>query len=176
MTVFLDYYKRDGITTDLSILTAKDSFFDFIEGNMQNATEHLIEPGFIVVFGKTQAPLQRVFAENPVLQEYGFFKGRWLDLRLFLRKRTGREAAITKLAIGTLGMSGEGLVQKLEHISYEKDSDSLNIFEKMHDRLSVIKSCYETAKQTGYLSFYYRKELEEVEFDIEEPGHPMSFD
>lgn len=176
MTVFLDYGKQEGVVTHLSILTEDNVSHDYLEDDIQLSTEFLIQPGFIITFGRTQAPLLRAFLNNPVLEEYGFFKGRWLDLRLFLRERTGKEAAITKLAIGTLGMSGEGLVQKLEHISYEKDSDSLNIFEKMHDRLSVIKSCYETAKQTGYLSFYYRKELEEVEFDIEEPGHPMSFD
>lgn len=176
MTVFLDYGMQKGNVTYLSILNEDGVFNDFLEESMQNATEHLIQPGFIVVFGRTQAPLLRTFGINPILEEYGYFKGRWLDLRLFLKERTGREAAITKLAMGTLGISGEDLVQKLEHISYEKESDALNILEKMHDRLSVIKLCYETAQQTGYLSFYYKTELEEVEFDMDEPGHPMSFD
>lgn len=174
MTVFLDYWAQDGKVVALSILDELDLFHDFIE-EFQNATELLIEPGWIVVFDRTQAPLLRLYENNPILEEYGRFKGRWLDLRLFLRERTGLFPAISKMALGTIGESARGSIQDIERVDWSS-KDALNIVDKLHDRLAVLKRCLETAQQTGELSFYYKGQLHDADFDLTEPGHPMSID
>lgn len=175
MTVFLDYYRQDGKVVALSILTELEQFKDFFEDDFQNATEFLIEPGWIVVFGVTKAPLLRLYENNPIFEEYGRFKGRWLDLRLFLKGQTELFPAISKMALGTLGESSRGSIQDIERTDWSS-SDALNIAEKMHDRLSVIKQCLDTAQQTGELSFYFKGQLHTADFDIDEPGHPMALD
>ena len=175
MTVFLDYWSQNGKVIALSILDELDSFHDFGEEEFQNATEFLIEPGWIVVFGRTQAPLLRQYMNNPILEEYGGFKGRWMDLRLFLRKRVGLFPAISKMALGTIGESARGTIQDIEKVDWSSE-DALNIMDKMHDRLTVLKQCLEAAEQTRELSFFYKDQLHTTDFDLTEPGHPMSID
>lgn len=175
MTVFLDYFRQDGKVTALSILDDLGQYHDFLEDEFQNATEFLIEPGWIVVFESTQAPLLRLYDNNPIMEEYGMFKGRWLDLRLFLRERTGLFPAISKMALGTIGESSRGNIQDIERTDWSSE-DAVNIIEKIHDRLSILKQCFDIAEESGDLSFYYKDEFHSTDFDLQEPGHPMSID
>ena len=175
MTVYLDYLKKDGEVVAISILDELNNFHDYDENDLQNATEFLIEPGWIVVFGMTQAPLKRLYEGNPILEEYNFFKGRWLDLRMFLNKATGLTAAITKMAAGITEEKTKLDIQKIEYADYAQDA-TINRVENMHDRLNVIRACYESADEGGVISFYFKGQKHDVDFDLTEPGHPLSVD
>lgn len=174
MSIFLDYHKEEGEVIAMSVLDESNTYYDFSQGQLQNVTEFLIEPGFIVVFGAPQAPLLRVFDHNPVLEEYGGIAKRWLDLKTFLRKETRLTPSISGMAAGTLEETDEAEITDLERTS--GGEGFINLSDKLHERLRAVKGCYDIAMATGKLSFYFKKELYIVDFDLTEPLHPMAMD
>jgi len=176
VSIFLDYYKIEKEVALVSILDESENFHDFTEPDFTGMAEFLYEPGFVVVFGITRAPLEKLIENDPRKEDFAL-RYRWLDVQAEIRKKTGQRPTLRNLLAGTSGEI-EGRYADIERSEYaDWSSDAvLNRVEAAHDRLRALKECYDVALSMGEISYYFRDQQFLIDIEWTEPGHPLTIE
>lgn len=176
MSIFLDYYKSEGEVQLVSILDEDGFYHDFEETDFSGVAELLFEPGFIVVFGITRAPLERLFADDPRIRDFAI-RYRWLDIQAEIRKKADMRPTLRNVYASTIGESTSkwGDLERREYLDYSSDS-VLNRTDVAHDRLKALKEIYDAAMLHSQLSYFHKEEMFLVDIEWTEPGHPLTIE
>ena len=143
---------------------------DYQEPDLEDSIEHFLDPGHIVVYGNPIRPIEALF--KPFSEHFTDrpLRARWFDVLRFLRRETGLDAALSKVAEATLGPGPQSSIADLPAIW--KGTPTSELYNKMHDRLKVLMQIYLQAEFTGEIRFDYKTEQIVVEVDILEPALP----
>lgn len=171
MPTFIDY-ARDSDLNIIAIAVREASTLehDYQEPSLEDSIEHFLTPGHIVVFDRPIVHVERLFKPFSEYFENRPLRARWFDVLRFLRRETGLDAALSKVADATLGPGPQSTIADLPALWSE--SPTVELFNKMHDRLKVLMQIYLQAEFTGEIRFNYKTEQIVVEVDILEPALP----
>jgi len=163
MAVFLDYARNsDGIFL-ITIREQNGVTRDFPESMFDDTIELLAQGGYIVVYERPVVHVERLLADYELLKDRPL-RPRWLDVFKEIRKATGMEPSLTRVAEATLGPGPQSAISELPKAW--SDDPSYDLSNKMHDRLAVLQQVYDYGERTGQVSFRYKDEIftEEVQW------------
>lgn len=168
MTIFLDYYMPDSVTgvTNVGIRQESGTFKPYKVSEFPKVVEELIGRELIVTYGKPLYNLSKALTGYELYLEDFEVRKRWYDLASEIRKITGKQIALSKVAKSVLGIGPESKILRLKE-SFDP-IERTDIEPKMEDKLSVLQQVFDYAVLHNQLSFLQRQETTWLDIEINE--------
>lgn len=166
MAIYLDYIRSPELDDIifLSLLDDDGSQHDFMNDDLDDVESFLTQEVDVITYERPFMHLVPHFDEDEI-EEHEMRK-HYIDLFRFLKKQTGFEIALSRLAEGMLGLGPQSIISKLP--SDDITIPDSEVQSNVHERLRAIRDIHQAMLTTGFVIFYYKGVLHSREVDIDE--------